>query len=181
MNRYTFLTAAIAAVLMMGAAVAAPSPQTDTTAGEANRARHHTGAHDAGDLHHRRHQRRGHGGGMHHVLRLDTDADGRISKVEAGESKRFADRFDGIDRNRDGYLVRSELMAAAERMRTERAAERRAKMQQRFSEADGDGDGKLSRAEVEAAMPRMAKSFAFMDEDRDGFLRPTDMMPARGR
>lgn len=216
MNRYTFLTAAVAAVLMGAAVAAPPTSAQGGAATDAHRGKHRMlqldtngdgaidraeaaklprlaerfdrldrdgdGRLDAGEKprHERRH-RRGHGGGMHHVLKLDTDADGRISKLEADGSKRFAGRFDAIDRNRDGYLVRSELMAAAEQMRVERAATRRKKMQQRFNAADTNSDGKLSRAEVESKMPRMAKAFAFMDEDRDGFLRPADLAPPRGR
>lgn len=217
MNRYTFLTAAIASVLMGAAMAAPPSPtQADASAGDAHGGKHRMmkldangdgaidraeaakvprlaerfdsldrngdGRIDAGEKpRHRRGHGGGHGGGMRHVLELDADGDGRISKLEAGESERFAGRFDAIDRNRDGYLVRSELTAAAEQVRAERAAKHRGKMQQRFAAADIDGDGKLSRAEVEQEMPRMARAFAFMDEDRDGFLRPADLAPPRGR
>ena len=223
MNRYTYLTAAIAATLLMGAAIAAPQADTVQAAdagkrghrmlqldangdGAIDRAeaakmprlaerfdildRNGDGRLEAGEHPRKQHRRAGHGGGrrggmehggMQHVLKLDTDADGRISKLEVADSQRFAERFDGIDTNRDGYLVRSELMASAERMRTERAAMHRARMDQRFNEADSDGDGKLSRAEVESKMPRMAAHFAFMDEDRDGFLVRADLAHPRRR
>ena len=204
MNRYTFLTAAIAAALV-GVAVAAPQ---DAAGGKAERgqrmakidtngdgaidraeaaahprlARHFDtmdkngdGRIDAGERPQWKKGRGGHRGGMGHVLKLDTDGDGRISKVEAAGNARFAARFDATDRNRDGYLVRSELMAAAEARRAEWQAKHAERAQQKFVEADADKDGRLSRAEVESGMPRMAKMFAFMDEDRDGYLTQGDL------
>ncbi|MBZ4039685.1 hypothetical protein [Novilysobacter selenitireducens] len=213
MNRYTFLTAAIAAALV-GVAVAAPQDVAqDGTRGKAERGqrmarfdtngdgaidRSEAAAHprlaehfyamdkngdgriDAGERPQWKQGRRGgHRGGMGHVLKLDTDGDGRISKVEASGDERFAARFDATDANRDGYLVRSELMAAAEARRAEWKSRHAERMQQNFIEADADKDGRLSRAEVESGMPRMAKMFAFMDEDRDGYLRLVDLQHAR--
>jgi Ca2+-binding EF-hand superfamily protein len=213
MNRYTFLTAAIAATLM-GVAVAAPQQPGAADTGKSRQGHHMTrldtngdgaidrseaaalprlaghfdrldrdgdGRIEVGERPRWKHGRRGgHGqghGGMAHAIRLDADGDGRVSKAEAAGSRRFAERFDATDRNRDGYLVRSELMAAAERMRAERAARHRERAGQQFAAADADRDGRLSRAEVESAMPRMAKRFAFMDEDRDGFLKRADLLP----
>jgi len=211
MNRYTFLTAAIAATLM-GAAVAAPQQPGTTDAGKTRHGHHMArldtngdgaidraeaaamprfaghfdkldrngdGRIEAGERPRWKHDHRGghRRGGMAHAIRLDADGDGRISKAEAADSPRFAERFDATDRNRDGYLVRSELTAAAERMRAERAVKFRERAEQKFAAADANRDGKLSRAEVESSMPRMAKRFAFMDEDRDGFLGRTDLLP----
>ncbi|WP_246606599.1 EF-hand domain-containing protein [Novilysobacter antarcticus] len=119
-------------------------------------------------------------GGMARYVALDTDGDGRISKLEADASP-LATRFAEIDTNKDGYLVRSELQADGERRRAEfmrKAAER---FDQRFKEADRNGDGRLSRAEYEAAWPGKAKMFAFLDEDRDGYLTRDDLTPKRAR
>ncbi len=118
---------------------------------------------------------RGHGGGMDKLISADTDGDGRISRSEAAQLPHLAPSFDQIDRNRDGYLVRSELSAYHERTRDERKAEHAKRAQERFSEADLNKDGKLSRVEVSEKMPRLAKSFAFLDEDRDGYLTRTDL------
>ncbi|QOW23978.1 EF-hand domain-containing protein [Lysobacter sp. H23M47] len=121
----------------------------------------------------------GHGGMARHIA-LDADGDGRISKLEA-EGSRLAERFAEIDTNKDGYLVRSELQTDGDRRRAEfqrKAAER---FDQRFKEADSNGDGRLSRAEYEAAWPGKAKMFAFLDEDRDGYLTREDLAPRRGR
>ena len=209
MNRYTFLTASIAAALV-GVAVAAPQDALqDGTRGKAERGQRMARVDSNGDgaidrseaaAHPRLAEhfdtmdkngdgridaserpqwkkggRGGHGGGMGHVLKLDTDGDGRISKVEVAGNERFAARFDATDTNRDGYLVRSELMAGAEARRAEWQAKHTERMQQKFTEADADKDGRLSRAEVESGLPRMAKMFAFMDEDRDGYLTQADL------
>ncbi|GAB2610881.1 EF-hand domain-containing protein [Novilysobacter erysipheiresistens] len=123
--------------------------------------------------HHRRH-------GMARAIRLDTDGDGRVSTIEA-KSSRWGEHFADIDRNRDGYLVRSELGAAAEQRRREFAAKRAQRFESKFSSADGNRDGRLSRAEVEANWPHRARAFAFLDEDRDGYLVRADLMPQRRR
>ncbi len=119
--------------------------------------------------------KRGHRGGMDHAIKLDTDGDGRISRAEAAAKPKFAERFAQADRNRDGYLVRSELHAAAEQHRGEAMAKHRAHFEAKFTAADLNRDGKLSRVEVAAGMPQLAKAFAFHDEDRDGFLTRADL------
>lgn len=129
---------------------------------------------------HRRHKHHGRGGDMVRVIRMDADGDGRISTIEAASS-RWSERFAVIDRNGDGYLVRSELAAAAEQRRSEFAAKRAQRFEAKFTEADGDRDGRLSRAEVEANWPHRARAFAFLDEDRDGYLDRADLAPQRQR
>ena len=122
----------------------------------------------------------GHGGGIGRAIRLDTDGDGRISTIEA-EKSRWSKSFGEIDRNRDGYLVRSELAVAGERRRSEFAAKRAQRFEAKFAEADGNRNGRLSRAEVEAKWPRHARAFAWLDEDRDGQLTRADLMPPKRR
>jgi Ca2+-binding EF-hand superfamily protein len=51
-----------------------------------------------------------HRGGF--VSRLDTDKDGRISREEANAAPRFAEHFDAIDANHDGFVTPDELKAA---------------------------------------------------------------------
>ena len=114
------------------------------------------------------------------AIRLDADGDGRISTIEAAKSP-WGKRFGEIDRNRDGYLVRSELAVATERRRSEFAAKRKQRFDARFAAADGNRDGRLSRAEVEAKWPRRARSFNWLDENRDGQLERADLMPRRSR
>ncbi|WP_228076570.1 EF-hand domain-containing protein [Novilysobacter ciconiae] len=119
-------------------------------------------------------------GGIARYIALDSNGDGRISKLEA-EGSRLAERFAGIDTNKDGYLVRSELLADAARRRAEFTRKADERFDRRFKQADSNGDGRLSRAEYEAAWPGNEKVFAFLDEDRDGYLTRADLAPRRGR
>ena len=150
---------------------------------------------------HRGGHRDGHGGEHGGMARLDQDADGRISRAEfdAGKAERAgrmaarskdvgaqkplhqAPDFAALDANRDGYLVRSEVSAYHERMRPQREAELAKHSAERFAAADINKDGKLSRLEVGEKMPRLEKSFAWMDENRDGFLSQQELQPKRHR
>ncbi len=118
--------------------------------------------------------------GMSRYLALDTDGDGRISKLEA-DSSPLAKRFADIDLNKDGYLVRSELQADSKRRRAEFMRKADERFDQQFKQADTNSDGRISRAEFETAWPEKAKLFAFLDEDRDGYLSRADLTPDRGR
>ena len=137
-----------------------------------------------------------HGG----IERFDTDNDGRISRAEfdAGQAQleaRMAQRADragkqdkqdkqrdhapptfaALDTDRDGYIVRTEVQAYHDRMRPQREADRKARMEQRFTAADLNKDGKLGRVEIEEAMPRMADRFAWLDTNKDGFLTRAEL------
>lgn len=135
---------------------------------------------DASERPHRKGGRGGHRGhgGIDGLVSADADGDGRISRTEAASLPWLGKPFDDIDRNRDGYVVRSELRSYHERMRPQREAERAKAAEERFVAADLNHDGKLSKIEVSEKMPRMSKSFAFMDEDRDGFLTREDLKPS---
>lgn len=99
----------------------------------------------------------------------------------AGAGGWLLEQFDAIDRNSDGYIVRAELQAWHQAQRPQREAERERRFQERFSAADLNGDGLLSRMEVEEKMPRLLASFAWMDDNRDGFLSPDELRPQRMR
>lgn len=88
---------------------------------------------------------RGHGPGFG---KLDTDGDGRISRTEAAAQPRFAERFDRMDANKDGFVDRADHEA-------------RAKQRQDawFAEADTNKDGQLSRAEYDAAHQKTREKF----------------------
>ena len=100
-------------------------------------------------------------------------------RAHGGRGFDLVANFDAIDTNRDGYLIRSELRA----WHTTKAAERRAEGERRFDamfrEADLNGDGKLSRVEVSEKMPRLAERFAWLDENRDGFLSREELQAGR--
>lgn len=145
----------------------------------------------------------GHGGMRHRgspdgIQRLDKDGDGRVSRAEfdagaAEREKRMAGTADGAtklrhkfdfaaaDTNRDGYLVRSEVRAYHDRTRPQREAAFAERSAERFAQADLNKEGKLSRLEVGEKMPRLDKSFAWMDENRDGFLSQQELRFQRRR
>lgn len=80
--------------------------------------------------------KRGHGGGM----QLDADNDGRISRAEAAGKPQFAQRFEQMDANKDGFIDKADREA---RMQARRA--------EWFGAADTNRDGQISRAEYDAA------------------------------
>lgn len=85
-----------------------------------------------------------------HFDKLDQDSDGRISKAEAATAPKFAERFDTMDANKDGFVDRADREAA---MKQHRDAW--------FRSADANNDGSLSKAEFEAAhASRMAAAGA---------------------
>ena len=62
---------------------------------------------------------------------------GASQRSARSSSGRSAERFDHLDRNRDGFISRDEAKDAPE-------------LQTRFSELDTNNDGKLSREEYDA-------------------------------
>ncbi|MGO1068482.1 EF-hand domain-containing protein [Lysobacter sp. CA199] len=209
MNRSPFYLAALTAALLAGAAVAAPQDDAGAqrprakidanqdgviTREEAakfprlaenfdNLDKNHDGKLDASERPQRRGGREqgGHRGGPGGAASLDSDGDGRISQTEVAKAPRLSQAFAQIDSNHDGYLVRSELRGYFERERPKREAERTKRFDEKFAQADLNHDGKLSKVEAQEKMPRLARSFAFLDEDRDGFLTKADLKPAPRR
>jgi Ca2+-binding EF-hand superfamily protein len=112
---------------------------------------------------HRGHHR-GHG---NLVKRLDKDGDGKISLAEAQAAPRFAQRFEQIDANKDGFVTADELEAAHQ-----------ARAQAHFQRIDTDGDGRISLAEAQANAPRLAGHFAQVDTNQDGFITPEELHAA---
>jgi Ca2+-binding EF-hand superfamily protein len=101
------------------------------------------------------------------LMELDKDGDGRVSRAEArGE---LADEFDALDRDKDGYLSRDELLSAAVRPRAAGgggaggADKGPADAAELFKEYDKNGDGFLTPDELPGAVRE-----ALMRHDRDG-------------
>ena len=170
MNRIALLTLALA---VAGASTAAFAQADRHDAGHDRDGRH--AMHKHGKSHAR------HGG----IAALDKDQDGRIARAELqGEGRHLAmwtQHFDKVDANRDGFLVRAELEAWRQAHRAERQAQRAAKHAQRFTEADLNKDGRLSKVEASEKMPRLVRNFAWMDDNRDGFLSREELRPMRAR
>jgi hypothetical protein len=101
-----------------------------------------------------------------HHQKLDVNNDGVIDRTEAAAAPRLAERFDQLDRNKDGKL-------AADERPQRHGWHRGGRGGHRMMQADTDKDGRISKAEA-AANPKFAERFAEMDFNKDGFVDRTD-------
>ncbi len=119
---------------------------------------------------------KGHRGHGAHLMQMDTNADGNITRAEAEAS--LATRFATIDANSNGFVTQDEMKAHHEAKR----AEMKAKWEAKKAEAEAAGkparEGKPKRekdpakaAEWEAKKAeKAAEHWAAMDSDSDGQL-----------
>jgi Ca2+-binding EF-hand superfamily protein len=98
--------------------------------------------------------------------RLDANNDGAIDRAEAAAAPRLAERFDELDRNKDGRLTADER---PQRHGWRRGGHRGPGMMK----LDADKDGRISKAEA-AADPKFAERFAQMDVNKDGYADRAD-------
>jgi hypothetical protein len=115
--------------------------------------------------------------GRGHMMKADTDGDGRVSRAEAAAvgSERQAAWFDKLDQDKDGYLTQEELRQARET----RKGNFREKGAERFKATDANGDGQLSLDEVQAKSPKLAEKFGELDKDKSGYLSPAELQRPR--
>lgn len=203
MKRHALFLATLAAAAALGAAGLASAQSAPATAAADAPASHARADRQAG---HAGHAKRHRGAFRAGIERMDADGDGRVSRAEFDAAQaRFAEArqaagrdadasrararsgmrrgvdFDALDANRDGYVVRSEVRTHRERMRAEMERTRATRMAEAFAAADLNGDGRLSRVEVDEKMPRLSARFAWMDDNRDGFLDRAELQAGRGR
>lgn len=120
---------------------------------------------------------------------LDANSDGVIDRNEASKSPRLAEKFDQLDRNRDGRL------SADERPQHKGARGHRGGPGGGIEKLDKDGDGRISRAEFDAGKAAFAQraagkqgkagdaakrgpvafDFATADGNRDGYLTRSEL------
>lgn len=104
--------------------------------------------------------------------RPDANGDGVITKEEAAKFPRLAEKFEQLDKNKDGKLAGDELPMHRAGMR--------GKMDGKRGQHDGmraldtDGDGRISRAEMQAGKSGMAQHFEQMDANKDGYIDQAD-------
>jgi Ca2+-binding EF-hand superfamily protein len=100
----------------------------------------------------------GGGNGLRRLKEMDKDGDGKVSREEWTGAP---ERFDRLDRNKDGALDASDVAAAT-----------RDAYRERWKQMDKDGDGRVSRDEFRGDAP-----FDTLDRNRDGFLDDADRPP----
>jgi Ca2+-binding EF-hand superfamily protein len=99
-----------------------------------------------------------------HHMRLDTNSDGVIDRAEAAASPRLAERFDQMDKDKDGKLLAGEVS---------RRHGWRHRGHRMMMKLDADKDGRVSKAEA-AAEPKFAERFAKLDFNKDGYADRAD-------
>jgi Ca2+-binding EF-hand superfamily protein len=103
------------------------------------------------------------------LQRLDSNADGKISKEEARGP--VAENFDRFDANNDGFVSKDEMEAIGKRL--EAMGPMRGAFQPEpsfvnlFNQQDVDADGRVTRSEAKA---KLLENFDALDADKDGKL-----------
>lgn len=126
---------------------------------------------------------RGHGGGRHAAMLLQSDSnnDGAVTRQEfdAGRDAMFA----RMDANSDGNVTAEEGRAARramfEQMREQRGEQRGERRQARWDRQDADSNGSISRDEF---LARPSEHFTRLDANNDGQISADErpQRPERG-
>lgn len=142
-------------------------------------------------------------------VRMDSNGDGLIDRQEAAAHPRLAERFDELDKNKDGKLARDEMPMQRRGMGHDRHNDRHhggmrggregvfmmrgmdtdndgrisaAEYRAQFDRLDVNKDGYIDRADRQArAEQRRAEWFAKADTDKDGKLSQAELEAARNK
>lgn len=109
--------------------------------------------------------------------------------TKADFTSKLGATFKLLDGNGDGAVTQAELQAAELKIRQQRAAAGRTRLDSEFTKLDTDKNGQLSRAEFMAAAPSMpaklpdgSQLLAQIDKNKDGKITPDEYKaPLLGR
>lgn len=105
--------------------------------------------------------------------RIDTNGDGVIDRSEAAAHPKLAERFDQLDKNKDGRIGADERPQHGGR-RGGRDGGPGGRGGERMAQLDKNGDGRFSREEL-AGRERALQNFTAIDGNKDGFLTREEM------
>ncbi len=109
------------------------------------------------------------------IKRMDQDGDGKLSK---SEFRMGADRFDQMDKNKDGFVTSDEFEMPSFGGNGQGGFNGRMPSKDEiFKMSDRDGDGKIAESEFRMG----ADMFKRLDKNGDGFITPDEFeMPSFG-
>lgn len=107
--------------------------------------------------------------------KLDVNGDGSIDRTEAAAHPRLAEKFDELDKNKDGKLAKEEMPARAHGEHGKGGKGRTGHDPRMAMQAlDTDKDGRISKAEAAAGDGKMKERFNTMDGNKDGYIDRAD-------
>ena len=107
--------------------------------------------------------------------KLDLNGDGSIDRTEAAAHPRLAEKFDELDKNKDGKIAKEEMPARGQGghgMPGKGKAGHGPRMA--MQELDTNKDGRISEAEATAGEGKMKERFDTMDVNKDGYIDRAD-------
>lgn len=105
-------------------------------------------------------------------VKLDVNGDGSIDRTEAAAHPRLAEKFDELDKNKDGKIAKDEMPARGHGEHGKGKAGHGPRMA--MQELDTNKDGRISKAEAAAGEGKMKERFDTMDVNKDGYLDRAD-------
>lgn len=105
-------------------------------------------------------------------VKLDVNGDGSIDRTEAAARPRLAEKFNELDKNKDGKLAKDEMPARGHRGHGKGKAGHGPRMAMQV--LDTNKDGRISKAEAAAGEGKMKERFDNMDVNKDGYVDRAD-------